>query len=171
MTKYWQANPNHYAEWGEKGGLPIEQLTIPPGRFLDVIGLLVDQDGKAIRDNNGVFILIGTITILYGGAGRTPINQRERQFERELPAASPAYTSDINLTNTANPGGGGIPVGPYVYTNGVNWFVSADYADATAPGMTLGYLIDAGGGIIQANTGVSGSALVVSIVGGNVFVS
>lgn len=165
MTKYWQANPNHFAEWGEKGGLPIPQVTMEEGRHLDVVGLLVDQDGKAIRDNNGVFILIGVITIQYGGAGRTPINAKERQLERELPASNPAWENIHNETNTANIGG---PVGPFVYTDGVNWFVTDDFANVGAN--TLGYLYDAGGGVIMAEVGNDPSALTVTIVGGNVFV-
>lgn len=166
MPRYWQEDPNHFAEWGEKGGLPISQVTLEEGRELDVIGLLVDQDGKAIRDSNGVFILIGTITIVYGGKGRTPINAKERQLERELPASTPAYETVHNETNTS--GGSGVPAGPYVYTDGANWFVSADFADVGLN--TLGYLRDAGGGVIEAVEGSDPSALTVTIVGGNVFV-
>lgn len=163
MTKYWQANPNHFAEWGEKGGLPIPQVTMEEGRHLDVVGLLVDQDGKAIRDNNGVFILIGTITIQYGGAGRTPINAKERQLERELPASNPAWENIHNETNTAN-----TVLGAIVFTDGSNWFVTSDPADVGAG--TIGYLIDSGGGVIEADVGTHPNALTVSIVGGNVFV-
>lgn len=89
MTKYWQENPNHHTDWGEKGGLPIEPRTIKAP--LDKIALLVDNTDKAVKDEDGEFILVGDITILYGGVGgHIAINATERQKEREFPASSPA---------------------------------------------------------------------------------
>jgi hypothetical protein len=167
--RYWQENPNHKAEWGESGGLPIESLTLEghASRIQSIlrVGLLTTAKKQAITDVNGNFILIGEINIIYGGVGgKAPIYARERQLERLLPGADRAYS-------TLDADWDGIPdiTAPtgYVAFDGTNWFASMDPNDLL--GMTMGYLSLDGFGNVIATTGSSPTALTVSIVGGNVY--
>lgn len=167
MSKYWQENPNHVVDWGEKGGLPIEKLLIgeenrPRLWQLWKVALLTDITKKAVTDGNGDFVLVGTIPIIYGGQGLAPSNAREAQLERELPGAHKPYTNGIiNETSTAN-------VLLFGF-DGSNWFASYNLADLA--GMTLGYLSQDAFGNIIATTGSSPTALIATIVDGNVVVA
>jgi hypothetical protein len=171
MTKYWQEDPTHYERWGEKGGLPIDSLTIneddrPRVWQIRKVALLTDSTKKAITDGNGDFILVGEIPILMGGThGYQTINARERQLERELPDAHPSYnnvTSDVNTANQPS-------VAAYLAFDGSNWFASTDPNDLL--GMTAGYFSQDGFGNIIATTGSDPGALPFAIVGGNVIVT
>lgn len=156
MTKYWQENPNHFLDWGERGGLPIEPRTIK--HKLDVVALLVDQNDKAITDSFGNFVLVGNITILYGGvSGRAPINATERQKEREFPGSSPAYSnvlSDINL--------GYIPTFLAQENSTGNWYVSLT---PFGVGYTYGYAYLSGGSYYFTLTPTA-SSLNITLSGG-----
>lgn len=69
MSRYWEADPNHYANWGEKGSLPVDPRTIHK-TYNATNTSLVDTD----RD-----------TVSLGGAnGNMTINATERQKQREI---------------------------------------------------------------------------------------
>lgn len=67
MPKYWESDPNHYTEWGEKGGLPVDPRTIH--KTYNATGrALTDTDRDLVRVN------IRNMTI----------NATERQKQREI---------------------------------------------------------------------------------------
>lgn len=149
MSKYWNENPNHKIEWGESGGLPIESLTLEghATRIQQILAvkLLTTELGKAVTDEDGNFVLVGEIGIIYGGKGWTTINARERQLERLLPGSNPPFENVTNNINTGNQ----IALGPYLAFDGTNWFAS----DSELVGMTPGFFALDGGGNIVATTG------------------
>lgn len=69
MSRYWEEDPTHYANWGEKGGLPIDPRTIH----------------KTYNATNTSLISTDRRTVAVGGTGgNLPINATEAQERREI---------------------------------------------------------------------------------------
>lgn len=66
-SRFWESDPLHYANWGEKGGLPIDPRTI---HKTYVNNALTDTDRDSVS--------------LGGAAGNMTINATERQKQREI---------------------------------------------------------------------------------------
>ncbi len=69
MSRFWEEDPNHYAEWGEKGGLPVDPRTIH----------------KTYSANGRYLLSTDRRTVTKGGTGgNLPINATEQQEAREV---------------------------------------------------------------------------------------
>ncbi len=77
MTKFWESDPNHYSEWGERGGLPIDPRTIHK---------TYSADGRSLISTDRRTVVLG------GAGGNLPINATEQQELREIrDNATPAH--------------------------------------------------------------------------------
>lgn len=65
--KYWEENPTHFAEWGERGGLPIDPRTIHK---------TFSADGRSLIGTDRDIVLVNVRNMT--------INATERQKQREI---------------------------------------------------------------------------------------